>query len=122
MSEPTTQRCIFCSIVAGAIPSNQVYADERVVAFRDRNPQAPTHVLVVPRQHFSGINDPAALNGELLTALVSAANEVARRDGIAESGYRLVWNVGPDAGQSVFHLHLHVLGGRPLGLASGMDL
>lgn len=119
MSEPTAQHCIFCGIVAGTIPANQVYADEHVVAFRDRNPQAPTHVLVVPRQHFSGINDPAALNGELLAALVSAANEIARREGIAESGYRLVWNVGPNAGQSVFHLHLHVLGGRQLDWPPG---
>jgi len=122
MSESPTQNCLFCRIVAGTIPSQQVYADEHVVAFRDRSPQTPVHVLVIPRPHIRGIDDPAAAHDELLAALIHAANEVARRDGIAESGYRLVWNVGPDAGQSVFHLHLHVLGGRPLGLASGMDL
>ncbi len=122
MSESPTQNCLFCGIVAGTIPSQQVYADEHVVAFRDRSPQTPVHVLVIPRQHIRGIDDPAAEHGGLLMALIHAANEVARRDGIAESGYRLVWNVGPDAGQSMFHLHLHVLGGRPLGLASGMDI
>jgi histidine triad (HIT) family protein len=119
MSERTPQNCLFCGIAAGTIPAQQVYADERVVAFRDRNPQAPVHVLVIPREHVRGIDDPAAENGELLAALIHAANEIARREGIAESGYRLIWNVGPNAGQSVFHLHLHVLGGRPLGWPPG---
>lgn len=106
--------CLFCSIVAGDAPSAQVYQDERVIAFRDRHPQAPTHVLVIPRAHITGADAPAAEDGAVLAAMLRAANLVARQEGLAERGYRLVWNVGPDAGQSVFHLHLHVLGGRPL--------
>lgn len=116
MTEPN---CIFCRIVEGSIPSTQVYHDDDVVAFRDLNPQAPTHVLVIPRRHVSGINAPEAADGPMLAALVGAANTIARAEGIAESGYRLVWNVGQDAGQSVFHLHLHLLGGRPLGWPPG---
>jgi histidine triad (HIT) family protein len=119
MTVPRTENCLFCRIASGEIPSAQVYSDERVVAFRDRNPQAPVHVLVIPRAHIPGINVPEAAQGGVLSALVSAANTVARDEGIAESGFRLVWNVGPNAGQSVFHLHLHVLGGRPLGWPPG---
>jgi len=119
MSERTEQTCPFCGIVSGSIPSQRVYADERVVAFRDRNPQAPVHVLVIPRAHVRGIDEPAAEEGALLAALIHAANEIARREGIAASGYRLVWNVGPNAGQSVFHLHLHVIGGRQLDWPPG---
>lgn len=111
--------CVFCGIASGSVPSRQIYADELVMAFQDRNPQAPVHVLVIPRQHISGINDPAAEDGALLASLVRAANLIARQQGIAETGYRLVWNVGAHAGQSVFHLHLHVLGGRPLGWPPG---
>jgi len=113
------ERCLFCDIASGKAPSQQVYADERVVAFRDLRPQAPVHVLIMPRQHVRGIDAPEAENGELLSALIHAANLVARQEGIAASGYRLVWNVGPNAGQSVFHLHLHLLGGRPLGWPPG---
>ncbi len=112
-------RCPFCRIASGQASSQQVYADERVVAFRDARPQAPVHVLVIPRRHVRGIDAAEAEDGELLAALIHAANAVARQEGIAESGYRLVWNVGPQAGQSVFHLHLHVLGGRPLGWPPG---
>ena len=111
--------CLFCRIVAGSVPSTQVYRDDDVIAFRDRNPQAPTHVLVIPRRHVAGINAPEAADGPMLAAMVRAANAVARAEGIAKSGFRLVWNVGPDAGQSVFHLHLHLLGGRPLGWPPG---
>lgn len=119
MSDAFDPACPFCRIAAGQLPSTQVYADEQVVAFRDLRPGAPVHVLVIPRRHISGINAPKAEDGPLLAALVRAANTVARQEGIAESGYRLVWNVGPDAGQSVFHLHLHVLGGRPLDWPPG---
>ena len=115
----TERRCPFCRIVAGTLPSEQVYSDETVVAFRDLNPQAPLHVLVIPRRHIRGINAPEAEDGALLAAIVRAANQIAREHSAAESGYRLVWNVGPDAGQSVFHLHLHVLGGRRLGWPPG---
>jgi histidine triad (HIT) family protein len=119
MTDQQANTCLFCGIVAGKIPSQRVYADERVMAFRDARPQAPTHVLVIPRRHVRGIDTPEAENGELLAALIHAANVVARQEGIAESGYRLVWNVGPNAGQSVFHLHLHLLGGRRLGWPPG---
>ncbi len=111
--------CIFCRIASGEIPSAQVYSDEQVVAFRDTNPQAPLHVLVVPRAHISGISTVEAEQGAVLSAMIHAANTVAREQGVAERGYRLLWNVGPDAGQSVFHLHLHVLGGRRLGWPPG---
>lgn len=119
VSEAETDRCPFCRIAAGMLPSEQVYSDETVVAFRDQHPQAPLHVLVIPRRHIRGINAPEAEDGALLAAMVRAANQIAREQGVLESGYRLVWNVGPDAGQSVFHLHLHVLGGRRLGWPPG---
>ena len=115
----TDPNCIFCRIIAGTLPSTQVYRDDEVIVFRDQNPQAPLHVLVVPRRHVSGINAPEAADGLMLAAMVRAANAVAWAEGVAEGGYRLVWNVGRDAGQSVFHLHLHVLGGRPLGWPPG---
>ncbi len=118
-SQPTVRTCPFCRIVSGDAPSAQVYSDEQVVAFRDLRPQAPVHVLVVPRAHIAGVSAQAAEDGAVLGALVHAANTIAREQGIAESGYRLVWNVGPNAGQSVFHLHLHVLGGRPMGWPPG---
>jgi histidine triad (HIT) family protein len=111
--------CTFCRIVSGSLPSALVYTDDTVVAFRDRNPAAPVHVLVVPRRHILGINMEQAQDGALLSALVKVANQIARNEGIADSGYRLLWNVGSDAGQSVFHLHLHLIGGRPLGWPPG---
>lgn len=113
------ENCLFCRIVAGEIPSVRVYEDERVIAFRDINPGAPTHALIIPRAHVRDITAAEAGDGDLLLALVRAANTVAQQEGIAESGYRLVWNVGPDAGQTVFHLHLHVLGGRPMAWPPG---
>ncbi|HLZ23088.1 MAG TPA: histidine triad nucleotide-binding protein [Ktedonobacterales bacterium] len=119
MSVSYDPTCLFCRIVAGEIPSTQIYRDEKVIAFRDVNPQAPLHALVVPRAHIAGINVPEARDGALLVAIVSAANAVAREQGVAESGYRLVWNVGRDAGQTVFHMHLHLLGGRRLGWPPG---
>lgn len=119
MGEPRDPHCIFCRIIAGELPSAQIYSDEWVIAFRDLNPQAPLHVLVVPRAHISGINAAEAESGELLAALVRAANAIAREQGVVASGYRLVWNVGPDAGQSVFHLHLHLLAGRRFGWPPG---
>jgi histidine triad (HIT) family protein len=119
MSQPAEETCLFCRIVAGAQAAVQVYADAQVVAFRDTRPVAPTHILVIPRRHISGINAREAEDGTLLAAMIRAANAVARQQGIAEDGYRLVWNVGPNAGQSVFHLHLHLLGGRMLGWPPG---
>lgn len=119
MTQPFDENCPFCRIAAGTLPSTQVYSDEEVVAFRDLHPAAPTHVLIIPRRHITDVSAAEAEDGALLVALVRAANTVARQEGVAESGYRLVWNVGPDAGQSVFHLHLHLLGGRPLGWPPG---
>ena len=118
-TEMADPHCLFCCIVAGSVPSTVVYRDDDVVAFRDLNPQAPTHALVIPRRHISGIDAVQPADGPLLAAMVRAANVVAQAEGIAATGYRLVWNVGQDAGQSVFHLHLHLLGGRPLGWPPG---
>ena len=118
-TEMADPHCLFCRIVAGSVPSTVVYRDDDVVAFLDLNPQAPTHALVIPRRHISGIDAVQPTDGPLLAAMVRAANVVAQAEGIAATGYRLVWNVGQDAGQSVFHLHLHLLGGRPLGWPPG---
>jgi histidine triad (HIT) family protein len=104
--------CIFCRIVAGTLPSTQVYADDHVIAIQDLNPQAPVHVLVLPRQHVVGIASEEAEDGALLSHLVSVANRIARERQIADGGYRLVINQGANGGQTVAHLHLHVLGGR----------
>ena len=111
--------CLFCSIVAGDIPSSEVLSGELVYAFRDLNPKAPTHVLVVPRRHITDAAELEASDGEVLAALFEAAQEVAALDGLTESGYRLVFNVGPDSGNSVPHLHLHVLGGRQMAWPPG---
>jgi histidine triad (HIT) family protein len=111
--------CLFCRIVAGEIPSDQVYSDDQVIAFRDIAPKAPVHVLVIPRRHvdsFAGLDEADA---GLVIALVAAANRVARQEGVAESGYRVATNVGSDAGQSVGHLHLHLLGGRRMAWPPG---
>lgn len=104
--------CLFCRIVAGEIPSTVVHETDHTLAFRDINPVAPTHVVVVPKRH---VEDAAALGGEgdLAAALLSAAADIAAAEGLA-GGYRLVFNTGPDSGQTVFHVHLHVLGGRTL--------
>ena len=112
MAETQGAECIFCRIVAGTIPAARVAENERGVAFRDLHPQAPVHVLVVPRRHVDGL--AAAADGEELGALLLLAREVAEREGVAASGYRVVTNCGTDGGQTVGHLHLHVLGGRAL--------
>ncbi len=106
--------CLFCKIAEGKIPSNKVYADEQVYAFRDIHPQAPVHVLIVPRKHYTSLNDAAQLDQPLLGHLLLAAKKVAQLEGVGKSGYRTVVNTGPDGGQVVQHLHLHVLGGRAL--------
>jgi histidine triad (HIT) family protein len=102
---------LFCRIVRKEVPADVVLETDQVLAFRDVNPQAPTHVLVVPKQHLASLEEVAEGHGALLTALVAAVNEAAEREGVA-GGFRVVTNVGPAAGQSVDHLHLHVLGGR----------
>lgn len=106
--------CLFCAIAAGDIPADVVHADDDVVAFRDLNPQAPVHVLVIPRAHHANVADLAAADAVLTARLFDAAALVARSEGVADSGYRLVTNTGDAAGQSVHHVHVHVLGGRSL--------
>jgi histidine triad (HIT) family protein len=108
------QDCLFCKILAGDIPADVIYESESAIAFRDINPQAPTHVLVIPRKHISTINDIEEADRALVGDLYLAAQEIAAAEGMAESGYRAVMNCNEGAGQSVFHIHLHVLGGRPL--------
>jgi len=107
--------CLFCKILAGDIPADIVYESESAIAFRDLNPQAPTHVLVIPRKHISTINDIEDADAALVGSLYTAAREIAREEGIAEPGYRTVMNCNEGAGQSVFHIHLHVIGGRGMG-------
>ena len=104
--------CVFCKIAAGEIPATVVKRGDGMLAFRDLNPQAPTHVLVIPTDHLASLND--AKDPRLLGGLLGFAREVARAEGIAERGYRVVMNTNPDGGQTVFHLHVHVLGGRPM--------
>ncbi|MHB1709963.1 MAG: HIT domain-containing protein [Acidimicrobiales bacterium] len=113
--------CLFCGIVAGDVPAEVVHADERTVAFRDSNPAAPVHVLVVPRRHITNASTVTAEDGADLAALLLAAREVAVSEGVGseERGYRLVFNIGPDARNSVPHLHLHLLGGRTFGWPPG---
>ena len=104
--------CLFCRIVAGEIPSTQVHNDAEVVAFRDIEPRAPVHVLLIPRQHVRSAAELGEDSGPFLGHLLAVANEIAEREGIAESGWRLVTNVGPDSGFTVPHLHFHLMGGR----------
>ena len=111
--------CLFCKIVAGEIPAELVYESETAVAFRDINPQAPTHVLVIPRKHISTINDLVPDDEALVGSLYSAAREIASAEGIADDGYRAVMNCNEGAGQSVFHIHLHILGGRSMNWPPG---
>jgi histidine triad (HIT) family protein len=111
--------CLFCRIVAGGIPADVVLEGERTLAFRDIQPAAPLHVLVVPRRHIESAATVGAEDAEVVADLLVTAQQVARQEGIADSGYRLVFNVGDDALNSVGHLHLHVLGGRRLGWPPG---
>lgn len=104
--------CIFCKIIAGEIPSTQVYADEQVTAFRDINPVAPTHVLIIPNQHIASVNELAPPDEQVMGHLFTVARQIAAQEGIAESGYRSIINTGPDGGQEVFHIHLHLIGGQ----------
>lgn len=105
--------CLFCNIVAGKVPSKKVYEDEKTFVFEDINPQAPTHVLIIPKKHVVDLKEADEADAELIGYCQLVAAKIARQRGI-ENGYRTVYNVGPGAGQSVFHLHLHLLGGRKL--------
>jgi histidine triad (HIT) family protein len=109
--------CIFCRIAAGEVPARVVAEDEHVLAIEDVDPKAPLHVLVIPRQHVANLREVG--EDGLVARLVATANRVAAEGGVADDGYRVVVNIGPDAGQSVHHLHVHVLGGRPLAWPPG---
>ena len=111
--------CLFCKIIAGEIPTDFVHQDERCVVLRDINPQAPMHVLVIPREHLESLDDAAQTDEPVLGHLLRVGARVANEQGHGESGYRTVINTGADAGQSVFHLHVHVLAGRPLNWPPG---
>jgi histidine triad (HIT) family protein len=106
--------CLFCQIVNREIPASIVYEDDRVLAFNDINPQAPTHVLVVPKRHVASLNELSADDDEMVGELVRRAAAIATERGIAAGGFRTVFNTNREAGQTVFHIHLHLLGGRPM--------
>ena len=106
--------CIFCKIIAGEIPSQKVYEDETVYAFKDINPMAPVHVLIVPKQHIASVNEVTSENSAVIAHIYEVASQLAKELGVAEDGYRIVTNCGKNAGQTVFHLHFHLLGGTPL--------
>jgi histidine triad (HIT) family protein len=113
------QVCLFCRIVAGEIPADLIHQDEQCVVIRDLNPQAPTHLLVIPKEHLESLDDASQKDEALLGHLLRVAARVANAEGLAESGYRAVINNGAGAGQSVFHLHVHVLGGRTMNWPPG---
>ena len=115
----STSDCLFCKIVAGDIPADIVFETDKVLAFRDINPQAPTHVLIIPRNHIPTINDLQSADADEIGNLFLAAKDIAVQEGIDEVGYRVAMNCNEAAGQTVFHLHLHLLGGRQLGWPPG---
>jgi histidine triad (HIT) family protein len=111
--------CIFCKIASGEIPSTRVFEDEVCIAFDDLSPQAPTHILIIPRDHVDSLDKASATNKEVLGHLLLTAAEIAREKGFAENGYRVVINTNADGGQTVFHLHVHLLAGRPFVFPPG---
>ncbi|HUL85856.1 MAG TPA: histidine triad nucleotide-binding protein [Actinomycetota bacterium] len=111
--------CLFCRIAAREIPAEILRESDRVLAFRDIDPKAPTHILLIPKEHLESLADIEDSHGAMLADIAQAATHLARTEGIDQSGWRLVSNVGPDAGQAVFHLHFHLLGGRPMGWPPG---
>jgi histidine triad (HIT) family protein len=111
--------CLFCGIVEEKVPANIVYRDDSVVAFRDITPRAPVHILIIPRKHIVSVLDIDPDDGALIGQIFQVAARLAREHGIAESGFRVVVNAGPDAGQSVFHMHYHLLGGRQMSWPPG---
>lgn len=115
----TEDDCLFCRIVAGEIDADVIHEDDDLLAFRDINPQAPTHVLLIPREHVTSVDDLEKGHAALVGRLHLAARDLARTEGVSDEGYRLVLNTGPAAGQSVLHLHLHLIGGRDLGWPPG---
>ncbi|MCX7920058.1 MAG: histidine triad nucleotide-binding protein [bacterium] len=111
--------CIFCKIVNGEIPSQKVYEDNDLLAFKDIQPKAPVHILIIPKKHIPTVLEAQESDARLLGKMVLVANKIAQDERIAESGFRLVFNCNRDAGQAVFHIHLHLLGGRQLGWPPG---
>lgn len=111
--------CLFCKIVEGKIPAKEAHRDDRYVAFHDINPQAPTHILIIPRKHIATINDIESGDEPLVGGMFSLAKKLAADVGLAQPGYRMVFNCNADAGQTVFHIHLHLLGGRALAWPPG---
>ncbi len=111
--------CLFCRILGGDIPADVIYESEDAIAFRDIDPQAPTHVLIIPRRHIATLNDLGDDDAAVVGSLFTAAREIAAREGLSEQGYRTVINCNEGAGQSVFHIHLHLLGGRAFGWPPG---
>ena len=110
------ENCIFCKIIKGQIPSDKVYEDEKVLAFKDINPEAPVHIVIIPKKHIVSLNDVDKEDLEILSHILLVVKNIASENGIAESGYRLLTNCGTDAGQTVPHLHFHLLGGKKLDL------
>ena len=111
--------CLFCKILDGEIPCDRVYEDDHVIAFRDMNPQAPTHILVIPRKHISTVNDLTVDDKNIVGEMMLAAQAIAKQEGIEDDGYRLIMNCNEGAGQTVFHIHLHILGGRRMNWPPG---
>lgn len=111
--------CLFCKIIAKTIPATIVYEDDQVLAFRDISPKAPTHILIIPKKHIATINDIDNNDTNLLGHMLQIAKQLARDEKLADDGYRLVMNCNADGGQTVFHIHLHLLGGRQLGWPPG---
>lgn len=111
--------CIFCKIIKGEIPSKKVYEDDKVLAFHDINPEAPVHVLVVPKEHIESVNGINESNADVVSHIFLTINKIVKDLGIAESGYRVITNTGKDGGQTVSHMHFHVIGGRELPMKLG---
>tara|TARA_B100001245_G_C22712209_1_gene346497 strand:- start:148 stop:492 length:345 start_codon:yes stop_codon:yes gene_type:complete len=111
--------CLFCNIISGDIPADKVFENERILAFRDINPAAPIHILIIPKIHIPTLNDLELEHTGIMGELVRSASELAKQEGIAEAGYRTGFNCNEAGGQTVFHIHLHLLGGRPFGWPPG---
>lgn len=107
--------CLFCKILEGEIPAERVYEDDQVIAFRDINPQAPFHCLIIPRKHIATLNDIADNDREVVGHMIQAASKIAQQQGFDQDGYRTVFNCNTHGGQTVYHIHLHLLGGKPMG-------
>ncbi|QSR34400.1 histidine triad nucleotide-binding protein [Marinobacterium iners] len=115
MSREKVMDCLFCKILEGEIPAERVYEDDQVIAFRDINPQAPFHCLIIPRKHIATLNDIADDDREVVGHMIQAASKIAQQQGFDQDGYRTVFNCNTHGGQTVYHIHLHLLGGKPMG-------